>query len=452
MVSDDTPGSMHMTEHRNAMKNATDTWTTLTAACDAGSGPCQENVRKSSSDGEAPSSGDRPGDKGLRRWARSLYERIPWRLHWVLGPLVYIYTVFNEVRPRFWIAESHDRSGGGAAVLCASQGRNRSYLLHQFLGDAYCERCLGRKWLWDIPKIAAGEGRGCCMVAVSTLGRFRGLLKPGRWLYVPGWVAGDIDLPLSPRVLQTETVRSDLRKIQKKSLQFRVTREIADFDDFYDRMYVPYVAHAHGDSAVIAPHEAMRANFKDCELLLVLQEGNSIAGMLISYSQATPRLCSMGIRDANRDFVRDGAIGALYHFSLRYLQEKGFGKVNLGLSRSFLLDGVLRYKKKLGLRLSRAGKEWFAVRVLEDSEVARRLLRETPVVFESDGALYGAVFADAKADPFSDEDFERLDKQFFMEGLSRLLVVPLGDSSFKAVVPPELAGRIAVCRASDLLV
>ncbi len=436
------------------MKNATDTWTTLTAACDGGGGgggACRENVCRSFSDGEAPSSGGRPGDKGLRRWARSLYERIPWRLHWVLGPLVYIYSVFNEVRPRFWIAESHDRSGGGAAVLCASQGRNRSYLLHQFLGDGYRERCLGRKWLWDIPKIAAGAGRGCCMVAVSTLGRFRGLLKPGRWLYIPGWVKGDVDLPLSPRVLQTETVRSDLRKIQKKSLQFRVTRDIDDFDDFYDRMYVPYITQAHGDSAVIAPHEAMRASFKDCELLLVLWEGNPIAGMSISYAQATPRLCSMGIRDANRDFVRDGAIGALYHYSLRYLQEKGFGKVNLGLSRSFLLDGVLRYKKKLGLRLSRAGKEWFAIQIVDDTRASRKMLEDTPLIIERDGLLFGVVFIDVDQNGLSENDFFRLDKQFFMEGLSRLLVVPLGDPTDSVPVPPGLVERVAVRRLPHLM-
>jgi hypothetical protein len=415
--------------------------------------PYQESVEQPSSGSRVTlPNGNQQGDRGIRALVKAIYKRIPWHLRWVLGPLVYCYSAFNEVRPRFWIAEGQEDSDGmRAAVLCAAPGRSRSYLLHQFLGSAYRERCIGRRWLWDIPKVVAGEGRGCCMVAIRTLGRFRRLLKPGRWLYVPGWVTGDVDLPLSPGVLGTETVKSDLRRIRKNALRFQVTQDIAGFDDFYDHMYVPYITQAHGDRAVVVPYESMKADFKECELLLVMQGENPIAGMLISHAHATPRLWSLGIRDANREFVRDGAIGALYHFSLRHLHENGFRQANLGLSRPFLLDGVLRYKKKLGMRLSRAGREWFAIRVLEDSKAARGLLRGTPLIFERDGLLYGAVFPETSASQMSEEDFERFDKDFFMEGLAQVLIVPLGDSSARAMIPSRLSGRIAVCRSSDVL-
>ncbi len=376
---------------------------------------------------------------------------MPGRLRWVLRPLTYCYALFNEIRPRFWIAEKQDAANGaGAAVLCAAQGRDRRYLLCQFLGAGYRERCIGRRWLWEIPRVVAQEGRGCGMVAVKTLGRFRRLLKAERWFYVPGWVTGDVDIPLDPDVLRMETVRSDLRKIQKNALRFRVTREVERLKDFYEHMYAPYVAQAHGASAVIMPYESMKAAFGDCELLLVTQADDPTAGMLISYSDAMPRLWSLGIRDANRDFVRDGAIGALYHFSLQHLQEKGFARANLGWSRPFFHDGVLRYKKKLGMRLSRAGREWFAVRMLEDSPRTRALLRETPLIVERDGLLYGLVCVDMGADRFSDEDWERLERQYFMEGLSRLLIVPFGESSDDVTVPAHLAERITVCSALEL--
>ncbi|HPC94159.1 MAG TPA: hypothetical protein PLU87_04390 [Sedimentisphaerales bacterium] len=394
--------------------------------------------------------GRQRGERGLRGSAKGIDECIPWPLRGALRPLVYCYTLFNEVRPRFYVAESrHDADGAVGTVLCAAQGRDRRYLLGQFLGAGYRERCIGRRWLWDIPKVVTREGRGCGMVVVKTLGRFRRLLKPEQWFYVPGWVTGDVPVPLDPAVLSAETVRSDLRRIQKNGLRFRVTQDVEQLKDFYDHMYVPYVSQTHGSSAVIMPYESMRAAVRDCELVLVMQADDPIAGMLISYSQAVPRLWTLGVRDANRDFVRDGAIGALYHFSLQRLQEKGYAKASLGLSRPFLQDGVLRYKKKLGMRLSRTGREWFAIRILEDSKATRALLEKTPLIVERDGRLYGLVCLDGSVERFSDEDWERMDRQFFMEGLSGLQIVPFGGSGHDVTVPAHLAGRISVCSAPE---
>ncbi len=405
-----------------------------------------------SSEPQRPPNARQQGARGLRRLARRIDECIPRRLRWILRPFAYCYELFNEIRPRFWIGESQDSADGAKImVLCAAQERDRRYLLRRFLGDTCQERCIGRRWLWEIPRVTVQEGRGCCLVAVKTLGRFRRLLKPEQWLYVPGWVAGDVELPLDPGVLRMETVRSDLRKIRRNALQFHVTHDLEQLRDFYDHMYAPYIAQAHGGSAVIMPYESMKAAFPHCELLLVMQADEPIAGLLISYSDTAPRLWSLGVRDANRDFVRDGAIGALYHFSLRHLCEKGYARANLGLSRAFLHDGVLQYKKKLGMRLSRAGREWLAVRILDDSKATRVLLRDTPLIVERDGLLYGLIFVDASADQLSEEDWERLDRQFFMPGLSRLLVVLLGELSLDVAVPAHLAKRITVCSTSDVL-
>jgi hypothetical protein len=409
-------------------------------------------VGKASYAGDAVAHGGGQQDSRLRRLAKATFDHMPTSLRQILSPLARLYSIFNEIRPRFWIAESQGREDATAvAVLCAAQGRDRSYLLRQFLGNAYRERCLGRRWLWNIPEIVAGEGRGCCVAVVKTLGRFHRFLGPHRWLLVPAWVSGEVDCVLDPAVLKMETVKSDLRRIRRNSLGFRVTRDVEQFEDFYRHMYVPYVTDAHGDSAVVTPYASMKMSLEDSELLLVTKEDQAIAGLLISYSQAGPRLRSMGIRDANKEYVRDGAVGALYHFSFHYLREKGFDRVNLGLSRPLLHDGALRYKKKLGMRLSRVGKEWFAVRVLEDSKAARMLLEETPLIFERDGLLYGLICADASAARFSDKDLEWLDRQYSMEGLARLLVISLGCPCHSATVPPELAERITVCRAVDVL-
>jgi len=387
---------------------------------------------------------------GLRRLARAGYSCIPPSLRRVLAPLVYCFRAYEEIRPRFWVAESQKQENGmSIAVLCIASTWDRTFVLGQVLGATYRERCVGRTWLWNVSKVLAEKGEHCCAVLVRVRPRFRRLLGSQKWISIPSWVVGELDIPLSPRVLATDSVKSDLRKIRKNTLRVEVTKDIQHFEDFYGSMYIPYATQTHGASARIRSRDILLQAFRNGELLLVSKQGERIAGVLIRYSEAGPRLLVLGIRDGNREFVRDGAIGALYHFAFRYLADKGFTKVGLGKSRAFLKDGILKYKKKLGMRLVGSSEGYFYLRVPQDTEVSRALLKDNPLILEDDGLLYGAVFTDANASQFSDEDFKRFDKDFFMEGLSRVSVVPFDGASAAGAAPPELAQRIDVCRASE---
>ena len=87
-------------------------------------------------------------------------------------------------------------------------------------------------------------------------------------------------------------------------------------------------------------------------MILIKFKDQEIAGSLIAYKGHNARLWCFGIKDANPDYVKMGAFGALYYFSFQYLKNKGFKQVGVGGSRPFLNDGVLNYKKKWGLRIT----------------------------------------------------------------------------------------------------
>lgn len=388
----------------------------------------------------------------LRRLAKAIYGHIPAPLRVILGPLVYCYRVCEEIRPTFWVAERDRRDDGApVAVLCVAGTWDRSFVLGEILGDEYRERRVGRTWLWNLPKVWAEAGTKCCAAVVRVRPGFRRLLGSAKWLRIPAWVDGEVDLPLSPQVLASGNVKKDLRKIRKHELAYEVTRDIEKFDDFYHHMFVPHIARAHGRGARIWPREFVLEHFENGELLLVNKDGQSIAGGVVSYARAVPLLALMGVRDGNREFVRDGAIGARYHFTFRHLVEKGYSKVALGRSRAFLDNGVLRYKKKLGLRLTEPTEGYFYLRVPRDSEASRSLLKNSPLIFENRGLLYGAVFIDARDEALSDEDFRRLAREYHYEGLSRVVLVPLKASDPVATVPSELADRMSVSNAREVL-
>jgi len=391
----------------------------------------------------------RQNDK-WRMLAKELYGRIPPSWRRLLYPMVFCYWAYQEIRPRFWIGESQGRDDGRViSVLCVAGNWDRSFLFRQVLGEHHRQRCTGRAWLWNLSKVLTVQGQRCCAVFVRARPGFRRFLGPQKWINIPAWVVGEVDLPLPRHVLASENVKKDLRRIRKNALTYEISHDMRQFDDFYHRMHVPYIAGAHGDSAIVDSYDQAKRAFKGNELLLVMAEGEPVAGGLIDYSETVPRLVMAGVRDGSRELVRAGVIGARYHFTLRHLASQGYTKAGLGKSRAFLQDGVLRYKKKLGMRLIRMAEGCFYLRVFDGTPAVGEFLRENPLIFERDGVLHGAVFVNGDVGQLSDADTAQLDKRFFVEGLSRLWVVSLGKSSRSLTVPPGVAERITVCAASE---
>jgi hypothetical protein len=172
---------------------------------------------------------------------------------------------------------------------------------------------------------------------------------------------------------------------------------------------------------------------------------------MILYEKDGPNLFRSGILNGDRKYINDGAMAALYHFSFIYLAEKGFKKVNVSLTRPFLRDGVLRYKRKWSLRISGSYFNGFALKVFSDSSATRCFLQNNPFIFESNGFLYGAIFANIK-ELLSSEDIRLIEKEFFIPGLSKLFIYCFGkgDLTKQDIVPPEFSDYIELRSAEDI--
>jgi hypothetical protein len=305
--------------------------------------------------------------------------------------------------------------------------------------------------MWNIPKVIEEKGQSCSLVVAQIHESLRNLLRPSKWFYIPLAVSGEVDIPIDPSVMKKHTVKTDLRKIRDHSLGFEVAQDPQQFNDFYHNMYVPYITKAHGASAFIVPYERMRAELKNCDLLLITKQEERIAGSLIVYEKTGPRFWLPGIRDANRDYLKAGARGALYHYSFLYLKEKGFTKVKPGRSKAFLLDGVLQYKRKWSQRIVGTSSYVYALKVLSYTDGAKAFLQQNPFIFENGGILNGAVFLDEEK-ALTPKNFKKIDKQFFHAGLSKLYIYCFHDNKQikQASIPPELSERFVLRSAEDI--
>jgi len=384
--------------------------------------------------------------------ARKLYDKVPLRLRWIAFPLVYCYRIFWQHRLNLWLVTGDERvSRRPFSILYSANISNLKYLLGLTFGDSFKERYLGRAWLWNIPKMIAEIGQDCSLMIVQVRKSHFKLLRSSNWFYIPNWVVGEADIPRDPTVTKNSSLKSDFRRIRKNSLQYEVTQNPQRFDDFYHDMYVPQITKAHGSSAFIISYEYMRAEFQNCDLLLVTKQEKHIAGILIAYEKSVPRLWSLGVRDSNPEYIKDGAVGALFYFSMAYLRDKGFKKVKFGRSRAFLRDGVLHYKRKWNQRIVGTSKNGFALKVISCSEAVKVFLHQNPFIFESRGSLHGAIFMDEEK-ALTPEDFEKIDKQHFHDGLSKLFIYSLqrGDPVKQDSIPPELSERIVLRSAKDM--
>ncbi|MDD5405562.1 MAG: hypothetical protein PHE73_01315 [Sulfurovaceae bacterium] len=389
--------------------------------------------------------------------ANAIYHKIPNNPRWILYLFALCYRslgkFINKYRIDFWIIEGKEtNSQTSLSILCAANDQDRSYLARLVFGSAYSEFYFGRSWLWNVRKIVDEIGQEYSMLLVSIKNSRRKFLKIDNCFYIPDWVSGAIDLPLSPKIMSRESFKSDLRRIKKNVLEFEITQEIQQFDDFYHNMYVPYITRAHGSSAYLHSYEVKKKQFQDNELLLVTKSKKYIAGILIRYSKGNPLLSSLGIQDGNTEYLGYGAMGALYHFSLQHAEDKGFSKMNAGMSRTFLRDGVLQYKRKWGHRIINMSSKKFALKILSDTPATRAFLENNPFIFDNQDSPCGAVFVNSK-EMISRKLIEQIDKDYFYPGLSKLFIyLPQGDDTLKSnVVPPELSERIFLRSLRDFI-
>lgn len=328
----------------------------------------------------------------------------------------------------------------------------RIYLIKQMLGDNPNVIYLGKKWFWNVKKTSCKYS--CAIEITPIMKTWSRLVAMLGGIYIPCWVEGEIDFVSQlPKYRKGKSVRGDMRRIRKNNLGYEVTRKAADLDLFYHEMYLPLMNKSHGEGALLMGYDKMmeRVDSGKCELLFIKHGGERIAGVLIRYQNGMPRAWSVGIRDANRQYLRIGAIAATYYFTFQYLKDQGYQRVNEGLSRPFLNDGVLQYKKKWGVNLIGTSADGFILKLRLPSEALFHLLINSPFLMLGRDGLEAVIFADHKR--LSEISYwEEIEKNYYISGIKRLVIYPLTSriSHDNVDIPPLFRGNVVI-RSLDSL-
>lgn len=322
-----------------------------------------------------------------------------------------------------WRLEGNERvSGHPLTVFFAGQLENKNYIADLVFDGSLTETTCGKMWLWSVFKSAKERRGDYGLVIIDVQVPWYRLFKsPGAFL-VPCWIRGEVVLATaSARFKRNESVKSDLRKIRHNDLQYRVTKDRHEFDRFYHRMYLPYVTRTYGDRAYPMTYAEMMKELDHCELLLVKEDADDVAGVILVYDGAEVRAWSLGVEDGNPAHVKAGALAALYFFSMSHLISKGYQRLHLGATRAFLKDGVLQYKKKWGTRVVSGSRRWFVLNPLRDIFGVKAFLANNPFIFESDSRLNGALFV-GQGSSLSDDEVHKLEKDCHELGIQSVKI------------------------------
>jgi hypothetical protein len=200
-------------------------------------------------------------------------------------------------------------------------------------------------------------------------------------------------------------------------------------------MYLPYIEQVYGDRAFLMSYQEMQAAIARCELFLVTQDGEDIAGGILVYDGTDlVHGWSLGVKDGDHRWVRQGALAAFEHLQTGYLLEKGFARLHRGGSRPFLKDGALCFKKNRGMTITDRTTQSFIVLPRHDCDGVHAFLQENPFIYEDGGRLKGAIFESGTT--LSADDAARLFHELYVPGLDGLTLFRLRESD---------AGDLAVC-------
>jgi hypothetical protein len=334
-------------------------------------------------------------------------------------------------RPPAWYLEGCARGSGlPLAILFTGQLENKNYLAHLAFAPSPTERALGRRWIGSVFHRTAMAEDQQPDIRIAELDAWqRRLLRDRFRFFVPCWVGGEIDIaPAVQHIRKSKNAKEDLRRIRRDRMTYEIARGAADFEQFYFRMYQPYIAKLYGDRAFSMSYEEMMHQRERSELFLVKKDGEPVAGLILRYDAENPRAWSLGIKDGDRALVKAGALRALDYLLFFYLAEKGHAKVHMGASRPFLKDGVLRHKRRIGLRICGSTARGFAISPAAASPAAQAFLVDNPFIFENNGAYAGAVFVDVDSKPApSAEQLRQWRSEYETPGLHGIVVLAAGN-------------------------
>lgn len=231
-------------------------------------------------------------------------------------------------------------------VVCVGRQKRFRDLLDGLFGPLRRVGGQRPRWAWRPRALGA---LGASLVAVDVHPWLAAAYRREGWLIVPENVRWQGDLSQLPPPTPPETLRSDMRKVERYGYRLEEAEGAADWSEFIERMALPHTRARYGDRAWFPGPASLEAQRAQGRLLFVRRDDLRVAGASLLPTPHGIWLSLLGTRDGDERWAREGALSAVYLLTFDWARKQGYGRFDAGTTRPFPNDGVARYKAKLGL-------------------------------------------------------------------------------------------------------
>jgi hypothetical protein len=332
-------------------------------------------------------------------------------------------TIIANLRmPVMRFTGTHPVTGRSTTVVVANNAPSVEYFTRHLLGRDFDSVSIGHAAVWNLPRLCTGVYRDATLFVACIDRRLGRLIFRNDCLHVPECIGVNLTVPQDGDVTRRarHSNRNNIRAIHRNHLSWETGHSLEDFDHFYHRMYVPYALARHGDGAMIRSHARLRIHMRHGGILWVLHDGRRVSGSLFTVAGDTLYLICRGTGLQREETVYRGAINSSYVFGVQYAKQAGLHRLDLGVCRPSLRDGVLVYKKRWGAALHESPRcrhslvfhwaNW-------NSEIAHFIRQTAPITRDRNGL--GAIAAAAEGSM----DAGELEKELLAPGIRHLRIL-----------------------------
>ncbi len=270
-------------------------------------------------------------------------------------------------------------------VFAGYSSTKRDYFF-RLLPEGNCHHTfLGRRWFWQVPAIIKSYNPDLVISEVSSIS-FTHFQNSNGYI-LPVWVAMriNIDRPIDDICKRSASHFSDvLKRIRKYNLTYEILTDEDSFNFFNEKLYLPYITKRHGEEAIIDDLKKIWESSPSPVLMAIKEEGKIVAGSLIQKTGDYLYGLRLGILDGNEEYLRHGVGGAIYYYGILEGQKMGCRYLDVGSTRSFLTDGLTKYKISLGAEFvldKTTLKECLWLGFNEKSDAAKEFMFSNPFIY-----------------------------------------------------------------------
>jgi hypothetical protein len=310
----------------------------------------------------------------------------------------------------------------------------KAYLKSILFAEEPAEREVGRVPIWRPGQLADSSEADISFVVagkrlIARLPRQNALVQPFR-----------TRLTLDVRGEWEEVVqrfhynarRNEVRKVRKYGYTYEVGHSDADFEQFYQTMYLPTMRKRHAELATLLSFDEAYEYFRRGSLLLVKRDGDErhVAGVVCYPERKVLYAIIIGILDGDEQLIKELAGAAGYYSSIHWAHQQGYEAVDFWGSKPYL-TALFLYKRKWGVTVGVPSdmpqRIWFKIR--RDTPAVRQFLKDNPcIILDEAGALWGLIVTD-DPDNVAPEVEAAWHKRYATPGLEGLLIRSVADLS-----------------------